>query len=313
MTQYIIRRMLILPIVMFGVSVLVFLVLHLVPGNPAQVIAGPDAPPETVERIERELGLDKSLPEQYWRYISRVFQGDLGQSLRSKRPVMDDIMDALPNTLQLTFVSMLITPFVAIPLGVIAAAKRGSWVDSALMLVSMLGITAPVFAVALGMMWVFGFKLELLPISGYGGPFWTWEGLKSILMPAVTLSVLSIAATARLTRSAMLEVLGEDYIRTARAKGLANSTVLMRHGLKNAMLPVVTVLGLQVAGLLSGAVVTETVFAWPGLGRLAVYAIDSRDFPVVQGTVLVISLIFVLVNLAVDLLYAFVDPRIHYG
>lgn len=313
MTQYIIRRLLILPIVMLGVSVLVFLVLHLVPGNPAQVIAGPDAPPETVERIEHELGLDRSLPEQYWRYISRVAQGDLGQSLRSKRPVMDDIMDALPNTLQLTFVAALITPFIAIPLGVIAASKRGTWLDSALMLVSMLGITAPVFAVALGMMWVFGFKLELLPISGYGGPFWTWDGLKSILMPAVTLSVLSIAATARLTRSAMLEVLGQEYIRTARAKGLANSTVLMRHGLKNAMLPVVTVLGLQVAGLLSGAVVTETVFAWPGLGRLAVYAIDSRDFPVVQGTVLVISLIFVLVNLAVDLLYAFVDPRIHYG
>jgi len=313
MTQYIIRRILILPVVMLGVSVLVFLVLHLVPGNPAQVIAGPDAPPETVARIERELGLDKSLPEQYWRYISRVGQGDLGQSLRSRRPVMDDILDALPNTLQLTLVAALITPLVAIPLGVIAAAKRGSWVDSTLMLVSMLGITAPVFAVALGLMWVFGFKLDLLPISGYGGPFWTWEGFKSILMPAITLSVLSIAATARLTRSAMLEVLSQEYIRTARAKGLANSVVLMRHGLKNAMLPVVTVLGLQVAGLLSGAVVTETVFAWPGLGRLAVYAIDSRDFPVVQGTVLVISLIFVLVNLAVDLLYAFVDPRIHYS
>lgn len=313
MTQYIIRRLLILPIVMLGVSVLVFLVLHLVPGNPAQVIAGPDAPPETVERIERELGLDKSLPEQYWRYISRVVQGDLGQSLRSRRPVMDDITDALPNTLQLTLVSALITPVIAIPLGVVAAAKRGTWIDSTLMLVSMLGITAPVFAVALGLMWIFGFKLELLPISGYGGPFWTWDGFKSILLPAITLSVLSIAATARLTRSAMLEVLGQEYIRTARAKGLANTTVLMRHGLKNAMLPIVTVLGLQVAGLLSGAVVTETVFAWPGLGRLAIYAIDSRDFPVVQGTVLVISLIFVLVNLAVDLLYAFVDPRIHYG
>jgi glutathione transport system permease protein len=313
MTQYIIRRILILPIVMVGVSILVFLVLHLVPGNPAQVIAGPDAPPETVAQIEEELGLNKSLPEQYWRYISRVAQGDLGQSLRSKRPVIDDIMDTLPNTLQLTFVAMLITPVIAIPLGVVAAAKRGTWIDSALMLVSMLGITAPVFAVALGLMWVLGFKLELLPISGYGGPFWTWEGFKSILMPAITLSVLSIAATARLTRSAMLEVLGEDYIRTARAKGLANSSVLMRHGLKNAMLPVITVLGLQVAGLLSGAVVTETVFAWPGLGRLAVYAIDSRDFPVVQGTVLVISLIFVIVNLIVDLLYAFVDPRIHYG
>lgn len=313
MTQYIIRRLLILPIVILGVSVLVFFVLHLVPGNPAQVIAGPDAPPETVARIERELGLDRPLPEQYARYISRVAQGDLGQSLRSRRPVFDDIMDALPNTLQLTFVAALITPLVAIPLGVAAAANRGTWIDSTLMIVSMLGITAPVFAIALGLMWLFGYKLEVMPISGYGGPFWTPDGLKSIALPAITLAVGTVAATARLTRSAMLEVLNQDYIRTARAKGLRGTTVLARHGLKNALLPVVTVLGLQVAGLLSGAVVTETVFAWPGLGRLAVYAIDSRDFPVVQGTVLVISLIFVLVNLAIDLLYAFVDPRIHYN
>ena len=313
MTQYIIRRLLILPVVIVGVSVLVFLVLHLVPGNPAQVIAGPDAPPETVARIERELGLDRPLPEQYARYASRVAQGDLGESLRSRRPVIDDIMDALPNTLQLTFVAALITPLVAIPLGVAAAANRGTWIDSTLMLVSMLGITAPVFAIALGLMWLFGYKLEVMPISGYGGPFWTLDGLKSIALPAITLAVGTVAATARLTRSAMLEVLNQDYIRTARAKGLRGTTVLVRHGLKNALLPVVTVLGLQVAGLLSGAVVTETVFAWPGLGRLAVYAIDSRDFPVVQGTVLVISLIFVLVNLAIDLMYALVDPRIHYS
>lgn len=313
MTQYIIRRLLILPVVVLGVSVLVFLVLHLVPGNPAQVIAGPDAPPETVARIEHELGLDRPLPEQYGRYIGRVAQGDLGQSLRSKRPVMDDIMDALPHTIQLTLVAAIITPLVSIPLGVAAAANRGTWIDSSLMIVSMLGITAPVFAIGLGLMWVFGFKLEILPISGYGGPFWTLEGLKSIAMPAITLAVGTVAATARLTRSAMLEVLNQDYIRTARAKGLRSTVVLSRHGLKNALLPVVTVLGLQFAGLLSGAVVTETIFAWPGLGRLAVYAIDSRDFPVVQGAVLVIALIFVLVNLAIDLLYAFIDPRIHYS
>lgn len=313
MVNYIARRLLVLPIVVIGVSILVFLVLHLVPGNPAQVIAGPDAPPETVAEIEHELGLDRPLPEQYLRYVGRVAQGDLGKSLRSKRPVIDDIMDALPHTLQLTLAAIIITPIVAIPLGVVAAAKRGSSLDSALMLVSMLGITAPVFAIALGLMWVLGYKLEVLPISGYGGPIWTLDGLKSLAMPAVTLSVGTIATTARLTRSAMLEVLNQDYIRVARAKGLREWKVLSRHGLKNALLPILTVLGLQVAGLLSGAVVTETVFAWPGLGRLAVYAIESRDFPVVQGTVLVISLIFVLVNLATDLLYAYVDPRIHYG
>lgn len=312
MTQYILRRLLVLPIVVLGVSVLVFLVMHLVPGNPAQVIAGPDAPPATVEALERELGLDRPLPEQYVRYLGRVVQGDLGNSLRSRRPVLNDIMDALPNTLQLTFVAALITPIIAIPLGVTAAARRGTAVDSSLMLVSMLGITAPVFAVALGLMWVFGYRLGWLPISGYGGPIWTLDGLRSVFLPAVTLAVGTIAAMARLTRSAMLEVLNQDYIRVARAKGLRESRVLMSHGLRNAMLPVLTVLGLQVAYLLSGAVVTETVFSWPGLGRLAVYSIQSRDFPVVQGTVLVISLIFVLVNLAVDLLYAFVDPRIQY-
>ncbi|MDP9354502.1 MAG: ABC transporter permease [Chloroflexota bacterium] len=312
MTQFIARRLLILPVVLLGVSVLVFLVLHLVPGNPAQVIAGPDAPPETVQAIERELGLDRPLPEQYARYLGRVAQGDLGRSLRSKRPVLDDVLDALPNTIQLTVVAAVITPLIAIPLGVVAAAKRGSAVDRWLMLVSMLGITAPIFAVALGLMLVFGYELRLLPISGYGGPIWTLDGLRSVALPAVTLAVGSVAVMARLTRSAMLEVLNQDYVRVARAKGLRESIVLLRHGLKNAMLPITTVIGLQVAYLLSGAVVTETVFAWPGVGRLAVYAIEARDFPLVQGSVLIISVVFVLVNLAVDVGYAFMDPRIHY-
>jgi len=181
------------------------------------------------------------------------------------------------------------------------------------MLTSMLGITAPVFAIALGLMWIFGYKLHVFPISGYGGPIWTLSGLRSVALPAITLAIGSVATMARLTRSAMLEVLSQDYVRTARAKGLRETRVLMRHGLMNALLPVVTVLGLQVAYLLSGAVVTETVFAWPGVGRLAVYAIQSRDFPVVQGTVLVIAVLFVLVNLAVDVVYALIDPRIHYG
>jgi ABC-type dipeptide/oligopeptide/nickel transport system permease component len=303
---------LLLPVVLFGVSVLVFMVLHLVPGNPAQVIAGPDAPPETVAAIEHELGLDRPLPEQYALYIGRVLQGDLGRSLRSRRPVLDDVLDALPNTLELAVAAAVITPLLALPLGVAAAARRGTNLDSALMLISMLGITVPVFALALGFMWVFGYQLRLFPISGYGGPIWTPEGLRSVFLPALTLAVGAVAALARLTRSAMLEVLNQDFVRTARAKGLREQVVLLRHGLANAMLPIVTVAGLQVALLLSGAFVTETVFAWPGVGRLAVFAIQARDFPLVQGTVLVIAVMFVLVNLAIDVLYAYLDPRIHY-
>jgi ABC-type dipeptide/oligopeptide/nickel transport system permease component len=180
------------------------------------------------------------------------------------------------------------------------------------MVISMLGITLPVFAVALGFMWIFGYQLRWFPISGYGGPIWTPNGLHSVALPALTLAIGAVATLARLTRSAMLDVLNQDYVRTARAKGLREGTVLLRHALANAMLPVVTVLGLQVALLLSGAFVTETVFAWPGVGRLAVFAIQARDFPLVQGTVLVVAVTFVLVNLAVDVLYAYVDPRIHY-
>jgi ABC-type dipeptide/oligopeptide/nickel transport system permease component len=221
-------------------------------------------------------------------------------------------MDALPNTVELTFVAAVITPLLAIPLGVAAAANRRTRVDTTLMLVSMVGITLPPFALALGFMWGFGYQLRWFPISGDAGPLWTPDGLRSVVLPALTLAVGAVASLARLTRSAMLEVLSQDFVRTARAKGLRERAVLLRHGLANALLPVVTVIGLQVALLLSGAVVTETVFAWPGVGRLAVFAISSRDFPVVQGTVLVISVLFVLVNLAVDILYAYVDPRIHY-
>jgi peptide/nickel transport system permease protein len=312
-SQYIARRLLVLPVVLLGVSILVFMVLHLVPGNPAQVIAGPDAPPETVRAIEIELGLDRPLPEQFAAYLGRVVQGDLGRSLRSKRPVLSDVMDALPNTVQLTLLAALITPLIAIPLGIVAAARRGSSTDSGLMLVSMLGITAPVFAIALGLMWVFGYQLRLFPISGYGGPIWTPDGLRSATLPALALAVGTVATMARLTRSSMLDVLSQDYVRVARAKGLRERVVLLRHGLRNAFLPILTVLGLQVAYLLSGAVVTETVFAWPGIGRLAVFAIQARDFPVVQGAVLVIAVSFVMVNLVVDVLYAFVDPRIRYS
>jgi ABC-type dipeptide/oligopeptide/nickel transport system permease component len=312
MTQYISRRLLILPVVLLGVSILVFLVIHLVPGNPAQVIAGADAPPETVAAIERELGLDRPLPEQYLQYLLRVLQGDLGTSLRSNRPVMDEVMTALPKTIQLALAAAVITPLISIPLGVAAAAKRGTRVDTGLMLMSMLGITMPVFAVGLGLMWIFGYHFRILPISGTGGPIWTPNGFRSMILPATTLAVGSVATMARLTRSTMLEVLSQEFVRVARAKGLREIPVLLRHALPNALLPIVTVLGIQFAYLLSGAVVTETIFAIPGVGRLAVYAIQGRDFPVVQGAVLVISFLFVLVNLMVDLLYAVIDPRIRY-
>lgn len=312
MTQYVARRLLILPIVLLGVSMLVFLVIHLVPGNPAQVIAGADAPPETVEAIEKDLGLDRPLPEQYLRYLGRVLQGDLGTSLRSNRPVLDEVLDALPKTIELAVAAAIITPLIAIPLGVAAAAKRGTPVDSGLMMISMLGITLPVFAIGLGLMWTFGYRFQVLPISGIGGPLWSIDGLRSMVLPALTLAVGSVATMARLTRSAMLEVLSQDFVRVARAKGLQERKVLLLHALPNAFLPIVTVLGMQFAYLLSGAVVTETIFAIPGVGRLAVYAIQARDFPVVQGVVLMTSLVFVLVNLLVDLLYAVIDPRIQY-
>jgi len=312
MRQYIIRRLLLLPVTALGVSILVFMVLHLVPGNPAQVIAGADAPPATVKQIEHELGLDRPLPEQYWNYLGRVLHGDLGRSLRSKRPVTDDIRDALPNTLALAVMAAVITPLIAIPLGLIAAIRQGTPTDTTVTFFSTVGITMPVFAVGLLLIFFFGIRLGWMPISGIGESLGSLDGLKHAILPAITLSLGSIAVVTRLSRSALLEVLNQDYIRTARAKGLRERAVIFRHGLKNALLPVITVYGLQIGALLSGAVVTETVFAWPGIGRLALSAIQGRDFPVVQGCLLVVATIFVLVNLVVDLLYAFVDPRIHY-
>ncbi len=312
MRQYILRRLLLLPVTALGVSILVFMVLHLVPGNPAQVIAGADAPPATVKQIEHELGLDRPLPEQYWNYLRRVLHGDLGRSLRSKRPVTSDIRDALPNTLTLAVLAAAVTPLLAIPLGMLAATRQGTPVDTVVTFFSTIGITIPVFAIGLLLIFVFGIRLGWMPISGIGSSLWSFDGLKHAILPAITLSLGSIAVVTRLSRSALLEVLNQDYIRTARAKGLREGTVILRHGFKNALLPIVTVYGLQIGGLLSGAVVTETVFAWPGIGRLAVSAIQGRDFPVVQGCLLVVATVFVLVNLAVDLLYALIDPRIHY-
>ncbi|MBA3943874.1 MAG: ABC transporter permease [Herpetosiphonaceae bacterium] len=292
--------------VFVGISVLTFAMLHLVPGDPVMIFAGDK--PMTEERavmLRHQLGLDRPLYVQYWDYASHALRGDLGVGLRSQRPVVDSIREALPGTLQLTITAMLIAAVVGITLGIIAAIAHGTWIDTAAMSFAMLGISMPVFYSSLLLLLVFSFRLAWFPATGQGG-------FSRLVLPSIALGLASSAALARLVRSSMLEVLRQEYIVTARAKGLHANTVIVRHAVKNMLIPTVTMLGLQIGGLLGGAVVTETIFSRPGLGRLAVDAISSRDFPLVQGTVLFAAATYVLVNLVVDTLYAAIDPRIHY-
>lgn len=298
--------------VLLGVMVLVFLILHLSPGDPAVTVAGPDAPPETIQAVRTELGLDKPLYVQFATYLKNVLTGDLGRSIRSREPVVSLIGKTFPNTVQLALAGVVVAVIISIPVGVVSAVRRNSWVDNASRFAAFLGVSMPVFAVGLLAMYLFAYKLRWLPLSGYGGPLFTLQGLRHLILPALTVSSFSIAVLTRLTRSSMLEVVGQDFIRTARAKGLAERSVIFKHALRNALLPVVTVLGIQFGALMGGAVVTETIFAWPGVGRLSINAILTRDFPVVQGVVLLVSTVFVLANLLVDLLYAAIDPRINY-
>jgi ABC-type dipeptide/oligopeptide/nickel transport system permease component len=310
--QYTLRRSLQgIPVLLLS-SFLVFMIIHLVPGNPARVMAGPSAPEETVRQIEIKLGLDQPLYVQYAKFLGGAVRGDLGNSLHTRRPVITELAEAFPKTFQLTVTAMIVAVLLGVPMGVYSAVHRASIADNLSMIVALLGLTMPVFAVGLILMWVLAFQFKLFPISGYGGPIWTPDGLRHAVLPALTLAFISMGLFARFTRSSMLEVLGHEYVRTARAKGLAERSVMYRHALRNALLPVVTVVGTQFGGLLGGAVVTETIFAWPGLGRMAITGILTRDFPMVQGVVLLVAVIFVLVNLAVDLMYAFLDPRIRY-
>jgi peptide/nickel transport system permease protein len=256
-----------------------------------------------VAATRHALGFDRPLYEQYARYVTRAAQGDLGTSLRSSRPVAELIMQRLPATVELTFAALLIAVAIAVPAGIISAVKRGSAIDRLAMVGAVAGQAVPIFWLALLLIAFFGVRLRWFPVYGTGT-------LAHLVLPAVSLSTIILGRLARLVRSSMLEVLGQDYVRTARAKGLAEPRVLGAHALKNAAIPIVTLLGLQFAQLLGGAVVTETIFAWPGIGRLVVEAIFNRDFPVVQGVVLVVSLIFVAVNMLVDLAYAALDPRV---
>ncbi|CAN5646589.1 glutathione ABC transporter permease GsiC [soil metagenome] len=307
---FILRRLLLMIPVLFGVTVIVFMIIHLAPGDPAQMVAGPTAPPEVVENVREQLGLNRPILIQYGTYMGNVFQGDLGRSLVTRRSVSDEIRNSFWYTLELVLVARVWSVVVAIPLGVLAAYKRNTIWDKLSMALALVGISFPIFFVGLLLIWLFAAKLGWFPISGRGGPLWTLDGWRYIALPAFTLGYFQVAALARVVRSSMLEVLRRDYVLTARAKGLGERNVLYRHALKNALLPAITVIGLQFGFLLGGAVVTETIFSWPGMGRLVVGAINYRDFPMVQGPILVLAALFVLINLLVDISYGLIDPRV---
>jgi len=291
----------------------VFMVLHLSPGDPAEIMLGPQATKEDLERLRTELGLTEPLPVQYARWLGHVVQGDLGRSLWMKRPVLGEVLGRFQATLILTGTALLLSTVGGIALGVASATRPNSLLDRLSAVASLFGVSMPVFWLGIVLMVIFALWLGWLPASGMYSPYGGGD-LRDLLahlaLPAVTLAAASVTIVARLTRSTMLETLGQDYIRTARAKGVVERLVVLRHGLRNALIPIVTVVGVQAGYLLGGAVLTETVFAWPGVGTLMVQGILARDFPLVQGCVLVVALCFVLVNLAVDALYAWLDPRI---
>lgn len=296
--------MLTIPVVI-GVSIIVFSIIRLIPGDPARAIAGVQATPEFIEQVRVRYALDRPFYVQYGLFVSGAVRGDLGQSTFSRRPVTTEIRERFPRTLTLASISLLIATVVGVSAGIVSATRRNSVFDNASMLVALVGVAAPVFWLALMLQLLFSVQLRWLPATGLG----TWRHL---VLPSITLGMASAALMARITRSSMLDVLRQEYITTARAKGLGERVIVYKHALKNALIPVVTVLGLQFGILLGGAVLTETVFAWPGVGRLLVDAILRRDYPVVQGTVLLLAFLFVLINLVVDIIYAFIDPRIHY-
>ncbi|HSS69905.1 MAG TPA: glutathione ABC transporter permease GsiC [Casimicrobiaceae bacterium] len=305
MLQYLIKRLLGLIPTLALVGLLVFMFVHLLPGDPARLAAGPDATPQTVELVRQDLGLDKSLPEQFVRFASGVVRGDFGRSLRTKRPVATEIGDRFAPTFWLTVWSMAWSVAIGMTIGVFSAVWRNRWPDRVGMALAVSGISFPAFALGMLLMQIFSVQLGWLPTVGAD----TW---RHYILPSLTLGAAVAAIMARFTRSSFVDILHEDYVRTARAKGLPESSVIVKHGLRNALIPVVTMMGLQFGFLLGGSIVVEVVFNWPGMGRLLVDAVDMRDYPVIQGLVLLFSLEFVLINLAVDVLYAVINPTIRY-
>jgi peptide/nickel transport system permease protein len=323
MLTYIVRRLLLFIPVALGVLIVVFVAVRLVPGDPATVLLGPEGTAADRAAISRNLGLDQPLPVQLGLYVWRAAQGNFGRSIFQRTPVRDLIQDTFPATLELALLAMLITVAVAVPLGIVAAVRANTPIDYAATLLALIGVSMPIFWFGVLAILLFSLRLDLLPSFGRGPGLFpalasgdaglVFQALRHALLPAVTLSITSTALVARLVRSSMLETLSRDYIRTARAKGLREGSVVNKHAFRNALLPVITVLGLQFGTLMGGAVITETIFAWPGLGRMVVKAISQRDFPVVQGAAIFIAVMISIVNLLVDISYAYINPRIRYG
>ncbi|WP_436713740.1 nickel ABC transporter permease [Brevibacillus formosus] len=306
MKQYIVKRLLSGIIVLFGLSVFTFLLIHLIPGDPVRIMLGQRATVEQIESLRGELGLNKPLVVQYLDYASGVLKGDLGTSLKTGRPVSTEIADRFPATAKMAVASLVVAVVIGIGLGVLAAKYKDTPIDGAIMTFSTFGMSIPGFWLGLLVILVFSVHLGWFPIAG-------GTGIKDMVLPAFTLGTLMATALSRITRAGMVEVLSNDYIRTARAKGMNERIVLLRHAFRNVMIPIVAVIGLELAGLLGGAVIIEQVFGWPGVGTLAIQAISSRDFPMIQGTTLFIGAVYVLVVILIDVLYAILDPRIDYA
>lgn len=313
MFAYVVRRVIATIPVMAIVALFVFSLLYIAPGDPAAVIAGDQATPQDVERIRQSLGLDRPFLVRFGEWVWNILNGDLGVSIFTNLPVTTMIQQRIEPTLSLMVLTLVLAITIAVPMGVVAAWKQGTWIDRAVMGFAVLGFSVPVFVVGYVLAYIFALQLEWLPVQGYtpfSRGFFPWLG--NLILPAVALGGVYIALIARITRATMLDVLQQDYIRTARAKGAGQTNILFLHALKNAAVPIVTVIGIGVALLIGGAVVTESVFAIPGLGRLTVDAILRRDYPVIQGVILLFSFVYVLVNLVIDLLYTLFDPRIRY-
>ena len=305
MFGYVVKRLLGLLPTLLIVAVLVFLFVHMLPGDPARLAAGQDASPETVQLVREELGLDKSLPQQFLRFFTHLLQGDFGQSLRTRRPVSQEIASRFGPTLWLTITSMAWAVVFGMGIGIVSAVYRNRWPDRLGMTLAVSGISFPAFALGMLLMQIFSVQLGWLPTVGA-------DSWKHYVLPSITLGAAVAAVMARFTRASFVEVIQEDYVRTARAKGVAESRVILKHTLRNALIPVVTMMGLQFGFLLGGSIVVEVVFNWPGLGRLLVDSVETRDYPVIQTLVLLFSLEFILINLVVDVLYGYINPTIRY-
>jgi len=332
MLRFVIRRLLLLVPILLGLSILVFAWIRALPGGPAEALLGERLTPESRAQIEEQYGLDDPVFVQYWRYVkTTVVDRDLGTSINTRRPVSEELKERFPATIELAVAAMLFAMVLGVPLGYVAAKRYGGPIDQASLVVSLLGVSMPIFFLAILLKYIFAIKLGLLPTVGRmsvlidiehptnfyvldaiiaGNPEALWDVIKHLILPAIALGSIPLAIVARITRAATLDVQNEDYVRTARAKGLPPRTVDVRHIFRNALLPIATIIGLQTGLLLSGAVLTETVFAWPGMGTWLVEAIDNRNYPVLQGGILFVSLVFVMVNLVVDLSYALINPRI---